>query len=97
MQINDFPLERVPQHSRVSFLSVAIVHMGMLTALDQFMLGAVLGDSMNLSAALTAIVAGSLLFGLITFGFGYIGMKEGLSGSMLARWCGFGRDRKSVV
>jgi cytosine permease len=97
MQINDFPLERVPQESRVSFLSVAIVHMGMLTALDQFMLGAVLGDSMSLSAALTAILAGSLLFGLITFGFGYIGMKEGLSGSMLARWCGFGRTGSALI
>lgn len=97
MQINDFPLSRVPESSRVSFLSVAIVHMGMLTALDQFMLGAVLGDSMSLSAALTAILAGSLLFGLITFGFGYIGMKEGLSGSMLARWCGFGRIGSAFI
>ncbi|PKH21937.1 cytosine permease [Enterobacterales bacterium CwR94] len=91
MKINDYPLSRVPASSRVSFLSVAIVHMGMLTALDQFMLGAVLGDSMTLMDALSAILAGSLIFGLITFGFGYIGMKEGLSGSMLARWCGFGR------
>ncbi|MBV4368492.1 cytosine permease [Erwinia phyllosphaerae] len=97
MQINDFPLERVPESSRVSFFSVAIVHMGMLTALDQFMLGAVLGDSMTLSAALTAILVGSLLFGLITFGFGYIGMKEGLSGSLLARWCGFGRTGSALI
>ena len=43
IKIEDYPLTRVPQDKRVSFLSVAIVHMGMLTALDQFMLGAVLG------------------------------------------------------
>ncbi len=48
IKIEDYPLTRVPQDKRVSFLSVAIVHMGMLTALDQFMLGAVLGNSMTL-------------------------------------------------
>ena len=37
------------------------------------------------------ILAGSVIFGAITFGLGYAGMKEGLSGSLLARWCGFGR------
>ncbi|WP_345831519.1 cytosine permease [Erwinia sp. HDF1-3R] len=97
MKIDDFPLSRVPATSRVSLLSVAIVHMGMLTALDQFMLGAVLGDSMPLGDAFTAIILGSLIFGLITFGFGYIGMKEGLSGSLLGRWCGFGKSGSALI
>lgn len=91
MQIEDYPLSRVPLNRRVSFLSVAVVHMGMLTALDQFMLGAVLGNGMSIADALLAILAGSVIFGAITFGLGYAGMKEGLSGSLLARWCGFGR------
>ncbi|MDC9582823.1 cytosine permease [Xenorhabdus sp. PR6a] len=91
VKIEDYPLSRVPQTQRVSMLSVAIVHMGMLTALDQFMLGAVLGDSMALIDAFIAIFIGSLLFGIVTFGLGFAGMREGLSGSLLARWCGFGR------
>jgi cytosine permease len=81
----------MPQQQRLSLLSVAIVHMGMLTALDQFMLGAVLGHSMALTDAFIAIFIGSLLFGIVTFGLGFAGMREGLSGSLLARWCGFGR------
>jgi cytosine permease len=91
IKIEDYPLTRVPQDKRVSFLSVAIVHMGMLTALDQFMLGAVLGHSMTLFDAFTAIFVGSLIFGVVTYGLGLAGMREGISGSLLARWCGFGR------
>lgn len=91
IKIEDYPLSRVPQDKRVSFLSVAIVHMGMLTALDQFMLGAVLGNSMSLTDAFTAILIGSVIFSVVTYGLGLAGMREGISGSLLARWCGFGR------
>ncbi|MBC8946603.1 cytosine permease [Xenorhabdus indica] len=91
IKVEDYPLSRVPQQQRLSLLSVAIVHMGMLTALDQFMLGAVLGNSMALTDAFIVIFIGSLLFGIVTFGLGFAGMREGLSGSLLARWCGFGR------
>ncbi|MBI6549665.1 cytosine permease [Xenorhabdus lircayensis] len=91
LKIEHCPLSRVPQTQRLSLLSVAIVHMGMLTALDQFMLGAVLGNSMALIDTFIAIFIGSLIFGIATFGLGFAGMREGLSGSLLARWCGFGR------
>jgi len=91
VKIEDYPLSRVPQDKRVSFLSVAIIHLGMLTALDQFMLGAVLGHRMSLEDAFIAITAGSLIFAVATLGLGFAGMHEGVSGSLLARWCGFGR------
>jgi cytosine permease len=91
ISVDDYPLSRVPREQRVPFFSVAVVHMGMLTALDQFMLGAVLGNSMSLLNAFIAIFIGSLMFGVVTFGLGLAGMREGISGSLLARWCGFGR------
>ncbi|MBD2814961.1 cytosine permease [Xenorhabdus sp. Flor] len=91
LKIEHCPLSRMPQQQRLSLLSVAVVHMGMLTALDQFMLGAVLGSSMTLTDAFIVIFIGSLIFGIVTFGLGFAGMREGLSGSLLARWCGFGR------
>ncbi|QTL40803.1 cytosine permease [Xenorhabdus budapestensis] len=91
LKIEHCPLDRMPQQQRLSLLSVAIVHMGMLTALDQFMLGAVLGSSMTLTNAFIVIFIGSLIFSIVTFGLGFAGMREGLSGSLLARWCGFGR------
>ncbi|WBG90466.1 cytosine permease [Pantoea piersonii] len=96
-KFDDYPLSRVPAGERLSLLSVAIVHMGMLTALDQFMLGAVLGNSMTLGEAFTAITLASLLFGFLTFALGYAGMREGLSGTLLARWCGFGRHGSVLI
>ncbi len=91
LKLEDYPLSRVPLDKRVSFLSVAVVHMGMLTALDQFMLGAVLGHGMTVTDAFIAISVASLIFGVVTYGLGVAGMREGISGSLLARWCGFGR------
>lgn len=79
--IENYPTSRVPANARLSFLSVTLVHAGMLTALDQFMLGAVLGHSMTLIDAFLAIFAGSLIFGVVTFAIGFAGMKEGLSSS----------------
>lgn len=89
--INDYPVSRVPGTARLPFLNVALVYLGMLTALDQFMLGAVLGNTMTVTDAFLSILIGSTIFGIVTLGLGYAGMKEGLSGSLLARWCGFGR------
>lgn len=91
MNNTDFTVSRVPENRRLPFMSVALVHMGMLTALDQFMLGAVLGNQMTVTDAFLAILAASMIFGITTIGLGVAGMREGLSCSLLARWCGFGR------
>ncbi|KHN56499.1 cytosine permease [Pectobacterium fontis] len=88
---NDYSVSRVPVTAKMPVLHVALVYLGMLTALDQFMLGAVLGHSMSLDDAFLSIVIGSAIFGVVTLGIGYAGMREGISGSLLARWCGFGR------
>ncbi|MEB6536498.1 cytosine permease [Pantoea stewartii] len=93
----NYSVERVPAAARLPFWGVALVHMGMLTALDQFMLGATLGHSMSYAHAFIAITAGSLIFFVATFGLGYAGMREGISGSLLARWCGFGRGGSVLV
>lgn len=94
---DNYTVSRVPEMRRMPFFSLALIHMGMLTALDQFMLGAVLGHSMTVKDAFLAITAGSAIFFIATFGLGYAGMKEGLSGSMLSRWCGFGRVGSALV
>lgn len=94
---NEFATDSVPVDKRVSFFGLALVHAGMLTAMDQFMLGAVLGDSMSLSDAFIAITIASLIFGLVTFGVGYIGMKHGMSGTLIAKYYGFGRIGTVIV
>ncbi|CNH15381.1 putative permease [Yersinia kristensenii] len=97
IKTEDYPLSRVPQDKRVSLFSVAIVYMGALTSLDQFMLGAVLGNSMELADAFIALFIASIIFCVVTYGLGMAGMREGISGGLLARWCGFGRLGSALV
>ncbi len=92
-----YSVDRVPADARQPFFGIALVHMGMLTALDQFMLGAVLGHAMSYSDAFIAITVGSCIFFIATAGLGYAGMREGVSGSLLARWSGFGKNGSMLV
>lgn len=88
---DDFVSSRVPDSARLSLFSVAIVRIGATTSLVQFMLGATLGHSMTLPQAMLATLLGSLILEFISLGLGIAGAREGLSTSLLSRWCGFGR------
>jgi cytosine permease len=94
---DDYSLERVPMHARYSWFSVAVQRFGQLSALAQFLLGATLGFSMSFWDAVLAITIGSVLLEIVTIFVGVAGMREGLSTSVLARWCGFGRKGSSLI
>lgn len=87
----DYATSQVPMENPQALFGLALVHAGILTAMDQFMLAAVLGDGMNVTDAFIAITIASLIFAVITFGIGYIGMKEGISGTLISRYYGFGK------
>jgi cytosine permease len=99
MQIggHDHSAIRVPQAERSSLLVVTLVRIGAMTSLSQFMVGAALGISMSFSQALLATVLGSLVIEFVSLGLGVAGAREGLSTSLLARWCGFGRYGSVLV
>ncbi|AWK15741.1 cytosine permease [Candidatus Fukatsuia symbiotica] len=88
---NDYAFSRVPLTARSSLLTVTLIRIGVTTALAQFMLGATLGHSMTFSQAMLATFFGSLIVEFVGLGLGIAGAREGLSTSLLARWCGFGR------
>jgi cytosine permease len=94
---NDYAFSRVPITERVGLLNVVLVRMGMATALSQFMLGATLGHSMTFWQAMLATFLGSLVLEIVSLGLGIAGMREGLSTSLLARWCGFGRIGAALI
>lgn len=94
---NDYAFSRVPTTARVGLLNVVLVRMGMATALSQFMLGATLGHGMSLWQAMLATCLGSLVLEFVSLGLGIAGMREGLSTSLLARWCGFGRVGAALI
>lgn len=90
MYDKNYTFDRVPKSERASLLTTTLVRTGMTTALAQFMLGATLGHSMTFFQAMLATFLGSLLLQIVSFGVGFAGAKEGLSTSLLSRWCGFG-------
>ncbi|QWA11369.1 cytosine permease [Sodalis ligni] len=94
---DDFVSGRVPASARASLFSVALIRIGATTSLVQFMLGATLGHSMTLSQAMWATLLGSLILEFISLGLGIAAAREGLSTSLLARWCGFGRYGSAMI
>ncbi|MEA9444465.1 cytosine permease [Candidatus Fukatsuia symbiotica] len=80
-----------PLAMRSSLFSITLIRIGVTTALSQFMLGATLGHSMTFGQAMLATLIGSLILEFIGLGLGIAGAREGLSTSLLSRWCGFGR------
>ncbi|MGV9306284.1 MULTISPECIES: purine-cytosine permease family protein [unclassified Nonomuraea] len=95
--VDDYSLSRVPTTARYPWWSVAVQRFGQVSALTQFMLGAALGFGLSFWDAFWALTFGALIleFGMILVGI--IGMREGLSTSMLARWTGFGRGGSAVI
>lgn len=94
---NDYAQSRVPQAARYSWLSVATQRFGELSCFSQFLLGATLGFSQHFGTAVLSITFGAVILEVVAVLLGIIGMREGLSTSMLTRWTGFGRGGSAIV
>jgi len=94
---DDYALTRVPGSARYSWWTVAMQRFGQVSALSQFLLGATIGFGMGFWQAFLAFTLGSVILELITILVGVIGMREGLSTSMIARWTGFGRGGSALI
>ncbi|WP_158891126.1 purine-cytosine permease family protein [Amycolatopsis anabasis] len=95
--VDDYALTRVPMRARYSWWSVAIQRFGQVSALSQFLLGATLGFGMGFWQALGALTLGAVVLEIVAIFVGVIGVREGLSTSMLARWTGFGRGGSALI
>ncbi|MFE3450064.1 purine-cytosine permease family protein [Nonomuraea sp. NPDC059194] len=95
--VDDYSLSRVPASARYPWWSVAVQRFGQVSALTQFMLGAALGFGLSFWDAFWALTFGALILEAAMILVGIIGMREGLSTSMLARWTGFGRGGSAVI
>ncbi|WP_342511044.1 cytosine permease [Sporosarcina sp. FSL K6-1522] len=93
---DDYSLSRVPQSARRSLWSITIIRIGAFATIVQFILGATLGYGMTFKSALMATILGSLVLQIIGFLLGYIGMREGISTSLITRWTGFGKHGGTV-
>ncbi|MEV0999003.1 cytosine permease [Nonomuraea sp. NPDC050202] len=95
--VDDYALTRVPQSARYSWWSVAVQRFGQVSALSQFLLGATLGFGMGFWEAFVALTLGAVILEVVAVFVGIIGMREGMSTSMLARWTGFGRSGSALI
>ncbi|GAA3660376.1 cytosine permease [Nonomuraea antimicrobica] len=95
--VDDYALSRVPESARYSWFSVAVQRFGQVSALSQFLLGATLGFGMGFWQAFLALTLGAVILEVVAVFVGVIGVREGLSTSMLARWTGFGRAGSAVI
>ncbi|SFJ81971.1 purine-cytosine permease family protein [Amycolatopsis sacchari] len=95
--VDDYALTRVPRSARYSWWSVAVQRFGQVSALSQFLLGATVGFGMSFWPAFLAFTLGSVILELITILVGVMGMREGLSTSLIARWTGFGRGGAALI
>lgn len=94
---DDYALRRVPEHARYHWFSVAAQRFGQVSALSQFLLGATLGMGMSFWNAVIAITLGAVVLEVVAILVGIIGVREGLSTSVLARWTGFGRYGSALI
>ncbi|WP_334472311.1 purine-cytosine permease family protein [Arsenophonus sp. PmNCSU2021_1] len=94
---DEYAFRRLPKEKKTSLFNVTVVRMGMATSLAQFMLGATLGHRMTFIEAMIATFLGSLALTFVSFGLGYAGMKEGVSTSILAKFCGFGKIGSMLI
>ncbi|GAB1511260.1 purine-cytosine permease family protein [Actinophytocola sp. KF-1] len=94
---DDYALERVPEHARYPWWTVAVQRFGQLSDLTVFLLGATLGAGMSFWGAFWSLTLGSVILELVAILAGIAGVREGLSTSVLARWTGFGRSGSALI
>lgn len=88
---SDFSLEAVPQSARKKFWPMFFIMLGFTFFSASMSVGAKLGNGLDLSGFVWAVLLGSTILSLYTGGLGYIGGKTGMSLDLLAQRS-FGRQ-----
>lgn len=94
---DDYSLSRVPWSARYHWFLIAVQRFGQLSALSQFLIGATLGFGMSFWNAFLAFTFGAVILELVTIFTGVIGMKQGMSTSVVTRWTGFGTVGSAII
>ncbi|MCI8421997.1 MAG: cytosine permease [Lawsonibacter sp.] len=82
---DDYSLEAVPTEARKGFWSMFVVMMGFTFFSASMSVGAKLGNGLDLSGFVWAVVIGGVILGAYTGGLAYIGCDTGLTLDLLAR------------
>lgn len=88
---NDYSLSRVPKEAKRPLWEILFIRIGALCCVSQLMLGAALGFGMSFWGAFWATMLGSVVLQVVSWAIGTAAAREGLSTSLLTRWCGLGK------
>ncbi len=94
---DDYSLGRVPGEARYSWRIMGVQRFAQLSTPTQFLIGATLGIGMSFGRAVLAITLGSVILEAVIIVTGMMGVREGLSTTLLARWAGFGSGGSALV
>jgi cytosine permease len=94
---DDYSLGRVPAGARYSWRVMVVQRLAQLSAPTQFMVGAALGVGMSFGRAVLAVTLGCVILEVVAVLTRVIGVREGLSTTLLARWTGFGGGGSALV
>jgi cytosine permease len=94
---DDYSLGRVPGETRYSWRITAVQRFAQLSTPSQLLIGATLGTRMSFGRAVLAIVLGLVILEAVIIVTGIIGVREGLSTTLLTRWTGFGSGGSALV
>ncbi|MFC9840593.1 purine-cytosine permease family protein [Rhodococcus sp. NPDC127530] len=94
---DDYALDRVPDTGRRAWFGIAVQRFGQISALTQFLVGAMLGFRMEFWNAVLALTLGAIVIELAAILIGIIGVREGLSTTLLARWTGLGTGGAALL
>lgn len=83
---NDYAREAVPMSERKAWFSISLVWIAVGIDLSAMLFGAELGGGMAFSDALTAVLIGSVILGVLAAFCAYVGAVTGLSTSMISRF-----------
>lgn len=92
----DYSLSRVPDEAKQPFWRILFIRIGAICCVSQLMLGAALGYGMTFWDAFLATMLGSVLLQVVSWALGTAAAHEGLSTSLLSRWCGFGKGGSAL-
>lgn len=94
---DDYALSRVPQNGKKKLWQIIMIRLGCFACVSQLMTGAALGFGMTFHDAVFAVLLGSIALVIVGAALGIIGAQQGLSTSLLSRWCGFGNYGSALI
>lgn len=94
---DDYALTRVMSDAKKPLWQIVVIRLGCFACVSQLMTGSALGFGMSFKDAVLSVLLGSIALLAVGAAVGIIAAQQGLSTSLLSRWCGFGNYGSAII